>query len=286
MKILFPLVAAAALALLAGGIAAAGESPTGAPHIEIGKVRLFRAENRVEVEGLVAVQRNLIELFACAEGGKAHESVLVLDARPSNLNLALKLLGLNDGGQVKVKRTVRVRRNGEIVDEEQEVLEENGPNWLGDPRRPMGDRVIVTVRWKDKDDKEVEVRAEDLIFEPARNRSMPRAGWIYAGSRFAQNPLSKRDEIVADHSKTVMTTWHDPDAILDNPLPDGGDDEIYYANPDVVPPRGTRVTLVIRKPSEAEEKEAEGIENAERKAADERRPPGEKDGETPGEEKE
>jgi len=237
------------------------------PFLEIGKVKLFRTQKRIEVRGAVAVQRNLIELFACAEGGKAHESVLVLDMRPSNLNIALKLLGLDDGGQSKVKRMVQFRKDGKIVEEEREVVEENGPNYRGDPRRPEGDRVIVTIRWEDEKGEKHEVRAEDMIFERARNRSMPHAGWIYTGSRFAMNPLTKREEIIADHSKTIMTTWHDPDAILDNPLPDGRDDEVYFANPNKVPPRGTPIVMEIRVPTEEEKKAAEAVEAGERKGA-------------------
>ncbi|MHC5037557.1 MAG: YdjY domain-containing protein [Planctomycetota bacterium] len=253
-----------------GGLLFGEEDPAPkVPYLEIGKVKLFRSEKRIEVTGFVAVQRNLIELFACAEGGKAHESVLVLDCRPSNLNLAMKLLGLKDGGQVKVVRKVIVQKDGKEVEEKREVLEENGPNFLGDPRRPEGDRVIVTVRWG-KGEKKKEVRAEDMIYERVRKRSMPRAGWIYTGSRFVKNPRTHREEIIADHSKTLMTTWHDPDSLLDNPLPDGGDDEVYFANPDVVPARGTPIVMEIRVPTDKERKEAEAVEAAERKAAADR----------------
>jgi hypothetical protein len=246
------------------------EKAPAVPYLEIGKVKLFRAENRVEVSGVVTVARNLIELFACAEGGKAHESVLVIDCRPSNLNLALKLLGLDDGGQNTVERTVAVEEDGKKVEKRIKVVEENGPNYLGDPRSPVGDRVIVTVRWEVEGEMR-SVRAEDMIYERARGRTMPRSGWIYVGSRFVNNPISKREEIGADHTKTLMTTWHDPDTLLDNPLPDGGDDEVYFANGDIVPPRGTRVVMEVRKPTKKEAKEAEKVAAAERKAAAKRK---------------
>lgn len=245
---------------------AQSDKPEPPPHLEIGKVRVYRAEGRIEISGRVAVQKNLIELFACGEGGKVHESVLVLDCRPSNLNLAMKLLGFDDGGQVKVTRHVKVEENGKIVEKEQEVLEENGPNYLGDPRKPVGDRVIVTVSWKQADGV-VKVRAEDMIWERSRERSMPRAGWVYTGSRWVLNPMTKRQEFVADHSKTLMTTWHDPDSLLDNPLPDGADDEVYFANPDIVPERGTEVVVEIRRPTEEELAAAKAVEKKEDKAS-------------------
>ncbi len=246
------------------------EEKPAVPYMEIGKVKLIRAEKRVEVPGVVAVRRNLIELFACGEGGKVHESVLRLDVRPSNLNLALKLLELDDGGRKKVTRTVEVEEDGKTVTKTVEVMEENGPNFLGDPTRPQGDPLIVTVRWEENGETR-RVRAEDMIFERRRGRSMPRAGWIYTGSRFVQNPRTGREEFIADHSKTIMTTWHDPDALIDNPLPDGGNDEVYFANPDVVPERGTPVTLEIRVPTEEEKQQALAVEKKEIEAAEKRK---------------
>lgn len=260
------------LALCTCAVAAAQEeaSPPAIPFLEIGKVKLFRSENRIEVPGHVAVRNHLIELFACAPGGKAHESVLILDARPSNLNLAMKLLGLDDGGQEEVTRTVKVEEDGALVEKEVSQMQERGPNYLGDPRRPEGDRVVIMVRWEENGHA-MEVRAEEMIFERGRNRTMPRAGWIYVGSRFLENPNTGRKEFMADHSKTVMSTWHDPDALIDNPLPDGGDDEVYFANPDKVPARGTPVILEIRVPTAEERRSIEAVEKAERERAEKER---------------
>ncbi|MHC4778282.1 MAG: YdjY domain-containing protein [Planctomycetota bacterium] len=274
MRFVYPLAVVVCIVLAVPFEARCEEKPPESPHIEIGKVKLFRSEGRVEVPGVVTVDRNLIELFACSEGGKAHESVLVLDCRPSNLNLALKLLGLDDGGQVKVRKKVPVEKDGKIVEVEKDVMEENGPNYVGDPRRPEGDRVIVTVRWKE-DGKPKEVRAEDMIYERARGRTMPRAGWIFVGSLFVKNPNNGKEEFAADHSKCILTTWHDHTTLLDNPLPDGGDDEVYFANSDIVPARGTKVVMEIRRPTKEEEKEADRVEAEERKKANEKKGEGE-----------
>jgi hypothetical protein len=270
-----PLSTAALLAILALASPARPEEGDGkkeaeAPMVEIGKVKVFRTQGRVVVAGRAEVQRALVELFACGEGGKVHETVLVLDCQPSHLSIALQLLGFADGGQVKAVRKIQAEENGKTVAKEVEVVEENGPNYLGDPRKPVGDRVIVMVSWTDEG-REHSVRAEDMVWDRARGRSMPRVGWVFTGSRYVQNPLNGREEFAADHSRTVMTTWHDPDALLDNPLPDGGDDEAYFGNPDVVPTRGTPVTVEFRKPTEAELAEAVELEKKEEAAAAERR---------------
>lgn len=266
-------IAAAAIhALALCALASAGEPPPEGqiPVVEIGKVKVFRAKGLAQVQGRVEIQRNLVELFACAEGGKVHETVVVMECQPSHLNIALQLLGLSDGGQAKAFREVQSEEDGKVVKRTVEVLEENGPNFLGDPRKPVGDRVIVEILWTD-DGKEHRVRAEDMVWDRARKRSMPRAGWVFTGSRLVENPMTGRPEFAADHSKTIMTTWHDPDSLLDNPLPDGGDDEAYFANPDVVPSRGTPVTIEFRKPTPKELAEAVDVEKKEEAAAAERK---------------
>jgi len=219
------------------------------PMLEVGKVRLFRRVKRIEVKGHIAVQRRAIELFACTEGGKVHETVVVLDCKPSNLNLALLLLGLDDGGQVREK--VKVMRDGKEV--EQEMLVENGPRYFGDPRKPHGDRLLVRVRWTNPETKkETTVRAEDMVYNVSKQKPMRPVGWTFTGSRWVKNPRSGKVEFAADHTKTVMTTYHDPNTVLENPLNTGGNDELYHANADVVPPRGTAVTLIITVPDKEE----------------------------------
>jgi hypothetical protein len=253
------------LALLLPGLSGAEEGekvPGELPLLEVGKVRLYRLKKRIEVGGRIAVQKRAIELFACCEGGKVHETVIVLDCKPSNLNLALLLLGLDDGGQVREK--IKVEENGKIV--EKEVWVENGPRRFGDPRKPVGDRVIVNVQWRDPGNAKVRsVRAEEMIYNVSRKKTMRQVGWIFTGSRWVFNPSSKKVEFAADHSKTIMTTYHDPNTILENPLFTGGNDELYHANSLVVPPRGTPVTLVITLPTDAQKKTALRNEEEEEK---------------------
>ncbi len=44
---------------------------------------------------------------------------------------------------------------------------------------------------------------------------------------------------------TLITTFHDPDAIIDNPLPGGADDTAYIVNTQVIPPKGTDLRMII-----------------------------------------
>lgn len=164
----------------------------------------------------VNMQKGMIELVACSSGGKLHESILLVHAEPYHLQLALLLLGLNHKGGVKFQ---------------------------GDATQPEGDRVLVFV---ERDGRRR--RVEDYVWDLNHKTPMEHTDWIFSGSKFING------EFGAQLTRTLITTYHDPYTILDNPLPTGADDEVYEVNSQVTPPVGTTVTLVIqpaRPPSSA-----------------------------------
>ncbi len=201
-------------------------------------VTLYLQEKRVEVDARVCIRRGLIELFACSEGGKDHESAVVLKCKPQSLHLALVLLGLKDE-----------RESGG-----------GGEEQVGDAAPPKGDRVIVYLEWTDKDGKTVRHRAEELIKDSRTNTPMPPVGFAFRGSEFVaeQDPDTRkptgRQIYLANRVRTVIATYHDPTSILDNPLKTGGDDTIYYSNEDLLPETGTPAKLIVQVPTDEEMK--------------------------------
>ena len=83
---------------------------------KIGPILLDRNKDEVSLNGEVNMRKGLIEYLACARRGKLHESVLVLDVEPYQLQVALLLLGLEPRGNLE---------------------------YQGDPRTPQGDSVEV-----------------------------------------------------------------------------------------------------------------------------------------------
>lgn len=242
-----PIGAVAILALLAAAPAPAQDTPTQPPAEEsvihlgaVERVTIHPKEKRIEVPGEIVLQKGAIEVMACARGGKVHESVLVLRCRPSDLNAALLYVGC--------KATA-------------------GPSFLGDPTKPEGTRLVVEVGW-DADGKAARHRLEDLAYDLVAQAPMPRIAWVYAGSKFVQDPASGTEVYMADRERNLITTWHDPHALLDNPLPTGGDDTVYVAHTERLPARGTGVRVTIRLATEAEIAESRTCEaEAERVAA-------------------
>ncbi len=200
----------------------------------VDRVTIYPKQKRLEVKGEVQLQKGQIEVVACARGGKTHESLFLIKARPRDLNAALRSL---DCAYV------------------------SGPARFGDPAQPVGTRVIVEVEWKDKE-KTVRRRVEDLAWDQRLQRPMPRIAWVYVGSKKLRDPRTGRPVFVADRERNLITTLHDPFSLLDNPLPSGGDNTAgrYTAHAEVLPPRGTALIVHLRAATQAEITASKAVE--------------------------
>lgn len=193
----------------------------------------------VVVPGHVLVRRGVVELFGCAEFGKAHETIVMIETDIQSLDTALTLAGL---------------RRGPL------------PRHLGkeDPRQ--GSRVIVLVQWENKDGKTVTYRSEDLVVSLKRGATMPRVGWTYVGrwtevEDAAAPPGGRRQRILAcTGTRSLVTTFRDRTALLDNPLPEAEDDTQFAANYMLLPKSGTPVRIIFRPPVGAELAEIAEVE--------------------------
>ena len=179
----------------------------------IGKAIVDRKKGEVQVEGKVNMQQGLIELLACTPKGKLHESVLALDVEPIHLQTGLLLLDLKFGRNLRFQ---------------------------GDPNTPLGDPVEVWVEWQ-VDGENYRYRGEDLVFDRKKGTTMKHTHWVFSGSRIVNGRFAAQED------GSLITTYHDPNTILDNPLETGGDDETYEANPVVAPPKDTPVRVTIRR---------------------------------------
>ncbi|NCS90751.1 MAG: hypothetical protein GW789_18730, partial [Ignavibacteria bacterium] len=110
----------------------------------------------------------------------------------------------------------------------------------GDPSIPKGDSVEVFVKWKDKEDNMQFYRGEDLVFNLKDSSVMKKTHWVFTGSKVIDGLF------VADAEKSLITTFHDPFTILDNPSPDGAYDDFFIVNEKIVPPKGTKVEVIIK----------------------------------------
>lgn len=178
----------------------------------VGAVIIDTQARTVTCKGVINMDQGAIEYLAVALGGKTHESLLRIDVRPLHLQVALLMLDLEPKNVLK---------------------------YQGDPATPQGAPVEIRVRWRDQKGAEQEVRAEDLILEEPSNRVMPPNRWAFTGSRILKEGFE------ADLAKSLVAVYHDPAAILDNPLP-GGVTNNYIVHSKRVPKHGTSVDVIFK----------------------------------------
>lgn len=178
-----------------------------------GTVQVDPVTRCVLATGYVNQVEGPIELMACGPGGKVHESVLVLQVNPVDLQAALLLLGLQSGTPMP-----------ELG---------QGP--------PLGDRVHIWVQWQ-QDGRTRTLPLESLAYEWRRERALRVPGWIFTGSQFVDGKFKALAE------ESLIVTYWDPWAILNIESPLGADDEALVVNRVLVPPLHTPVTLLIQKP--------------------------------------
>jgi hypothetical protein len=193
----------------------------------------------VVIPGIALVNRGLVELFGCGEGGKEHETIIRLESNIQALDLALTSAGFKRG-------KLPTKTDMSLPDQ--------------------GSRVLILVQWIDKDGKVVTHRSEDLVVSIRRNGPMPRVGWTYVGSWMeVADPTSPKGEkkhkvLAAAGSRSIVTTFRDRTAILDNPLEEAVDDTLFGANYMLLPKSGTPVRIIFRAPMAAERKEITELE--------------------------
>lgn len=181
-------------------------------NVKVDKNKREAKDYEVIVPGEINLIQGMIEFLACAKGGKLHESALLLDVEPLHLQLGLILVGLEH---------------------------ENNLRYQGDPRLSKGDPVEIFVEWE-RNNKLERHRAEELVFDRQKKAPMPKTHWLFTGSRINNSVF------MAQATKNIIATYNDPDSIINQPFPTRSDDTAYSVNTDVLPPKNTKVKLIIK----------------------------------------
>jgi hypothetical protein len=191
------------------------------------------------IPGVILINRGLVELFGCGEGGKEHETIIRLETNIQGLDLALTSANFKRG---------------------------NLPNKADISLPDQGSRVLILIQWVDQAGKLMTYRSEDLVVSMRRNSPMPRVGWTYVGHWMeVADPTSPKGEkrhkvLAATGTRSLVTTFRDRSALLDNPLPEAVDDTLFAANYMLLPKPGTPVRIIFRAPTAVERAEISATE--------------------------
>lgn len=196
-------------------------------------ITIDRDARTVEVDAKVCLREcEFLEQLACSPDTREHESLLVLQAKPSMVHTALLLLGIEPGAPMT------------WVEEEESVR----------TIAPRGPAVAVFIVWRNEADEEVLTPANQWVRDQKTGQAMRGNTWLFAGSKFVE--VNGQEMYVADAYGTAISLVNFGDDLLARAtdLTDSNDSHgrVWGANTDAIPEVGTEVRIRLVVPEAAD----------------------------------
>lgn len=201
--------------------ARAANAPTDSAKPKIGKlphVSFDPAAKQVRVEGEALAVDAPLEFFCVLNGTSEHEAVVRSAAKPSDIHTGLLAIGLKPGHPVSYS----------------DALKKWSP--------PQGPPLQITVEWDAQGGKHQSVPAYRLMRDVKTKKSMPPLTWVFAGSRQMEDGT-----YAADTTGYTISVVNFDLTLIDIPqLASNANETLEWErNPELAPPAGTKVTLVL-----------------------------------------
>jgi hypothetical protein len=192
---------------------------------QIGAVRIDKQLKSVSFPVEVNMRGGPLEYLLVHESGKTHESLLSTKVRPSEVHVAMLLLGVHETKAAAVALPDHI-----------------DSAYLSKAPKVTGDAVDILVEWNENGTVH-HARAEELVLkEGKRVKAGP---WTYNGSAIRDG------RFLADDDGLVVALVVDFAALINNPRPGNDDDRAWSGRSDKLPPEGTGANLTIRLLSKA-----------------------------------
>ncbi len=216
MRLLRLIVLAMLLPLSALAQGAEGPAAT-RPADKLPFIKVDLAARRVAVECSAIACPNALEFLCVTEGTNEHESILRTKAKPSQIHLALLMLGLKAGEPVR--------------------FSEPANKWLP----PQGMPLQISVEYE-KGGKTVSMPAWKFFREMKDKKVMQPRTWIFVGSK-----VYNTGQYAADITGYVVSIVNFDLSLIDVPMLASSSNEQleYEINPDTVPAEGTPVRMIL-----------------------------------------
>lgn len=185
---------------------------------------------RLLVSGVVCLREGPLEMFACLEKTKEHESIVALKSEAFLIHGALLALGVEQGQPVQF-----------------------APEY----RPPTGGIVDVYVYWRDEEGRAHRVRGQDWVRHAPTGAAME-WDWVFAGSGFWKDENTGLEHYLAEGGDVVCVS-NFTTALLDVAAESSqaANQLVFEAFTEQIPPIGTPVTVAFE-PRSAATAEGEG----------------------------
>ncbi len=193
-------------------------------------VWLHRKKGYVDLPGEIVLREGLIELIATIRGGKTHEAIATVHARPQHIHLALLLLRLQPGSPGKW------------------VYKKNGDGKkTPHPVNPTGSPVRVSFVLEE-DGEKVERPASAFVVNRFTKKPLPSNVFLFSGSTIRRRQDGSRF-YTADMTGDVIALVSFGSELLAWPraASTSNDRVAWHARTEAIPPKGTSVTVRLRR---------------------------------------
>jgi hypothetical protein len=204
-------------------------TPTGPPAARsaTGLVRLDpRAEvwvdakrRRVVVGGQICLRQGLLEMFACPQGTKEHESIVSVNAKAYLVHTGLLAVGAKSGRPVQYDPVYRAA---------------------------TGDTIHVEVIWREQPGGAIQRRRAQEMIRNLKTRQPMEHSWVFAGSGFWQDDDTGERFYQAEGGELICLSNFST-AMLDLTVesPRDNNELLFEALTENIPPLGTKVRLLL-----------------------------------------
>ena len=179
---------------------------------------LDQAKKRVVMVGKVCLRQGQLEMFACPEGTKEHESVLSVPVEAFKVHAALLAIGAEPGRPVQ---------------------------FVPEYRPATGTEIDVSLYWTDELGQRRSAWAQDWVRD-ANTGKVLKQPWVFAGSGFWVDEKTGKRDYLANHGEMICVS-NFSSAMLDLPIESSADAGrlLFNAYTERIPPLDTKVTIVL-----------------------------------------
>jgi hypothetical protein len=187
-------------------------------NLAIGKIKIHRRSNQISFPGKVNITDGDLEVLISTPTGRAHESLLVTDIDPYKLQLALLLIGAENG-----------MRNTPDPDKNTQDKQNTG----------LARGTLIDIFVKPENGEEVPV--EHWLENKQKSAEKKQDGWVFVGSSFSSNK-----KCLATEEGNIVNIWTFGNTILDNPSDTGDTDDFFVSYTKNMPEFETPVSVVMK----------------------------------------
>lgn len=175
-------------------------------------------EGAIEIAGTFSETDRPLEFLVVAPGGRAYESLFMVEVSPSALKIAVEELGFSE------------------CDPDPETF-----RWAAD-----APGLTLYAQWGER---ALPCRVENLIWNRETDVPMEHTRWMFTASRFFTDNRTWERIFAAELYKNLvaLSLTYAGEALLANPLEAAANENIFFPNRKLCPASGTPVTLILRK---------------------------------------